>query len=401
MLINISKFLFITFLFYIEWFQVVFIQIPNMLFLLGSGMFIFIILHAFQTKLDMVKVLTMEFYLWGFFALSSLFLGMLVAVNYGFLISAISSFVQYLILMYCIVYISIQDDNIDFFINVYILLAIVCAITAVFWGIDYEDGRISMGFRNNPNSLGEMMVIGISFILYKLNIKKMIVLALSFSVIFLLIYVAILTGSRKALLSLLLVNAYWFMFVIFDEIKKLTISEKLKGLFIIIFALLLGCYIFNPLLKDSVAMERISTLLEEGAGAREEMYRVAMELFKKNPLIGIGFNNYRAVTIFATYSHSTYAEALACTGIIGSFFYFSVYILIFFKYTRLITYLKDDIILLKQAKVMLGLFVILLFLGTGVIHFYETSSSIVFGMILAFYKVNSNSSNKLKVGVYR
>lgn len=387
MLINISKIFFILFLFYVEWFQLVFLQIPNMLLLLGAGTLVFISLHALQTKTDIIKNLTSEFYFWIFFALSSLFFGMLVAVNYGLLIRSIFTFVQFLALMYGILYISIQDDGIDFFIYAYIFLAIISAITTVFWGVDYEDGRMSMGFNNNPNSLGVMMIMGISFILYKINIKKWVNVIFSFGLIFLLFYILILTGSRKALLSFFLIITYWFLFVIYEEIKILPISTKITGILSIILVLFFGYRIFYPLMQNSVLMNRLITLLEEGGGIREEMYRIAMDIFRQHPLIGIGLDNYRAVTIFATYSHSTYAEALACTGIIGSIFYFAPYLLILFNYTKLITSVKNNTQLLKQAKVLLGLFIILLFLGTGIIHFYEVTSSMILGMIIAFYKV--------------
>lgn len=389
MLINISKIVFVIFLFYVEWFQVVFFQIPSMLILLGACMMIFIILHAIQKKIDMGKMITPELLLWILFTLSSLFIGMLIVDNYSNLISSIFTFGQFLVLMYYIVYISDKDGNVDFFINTYIILTILSAITTIFWGIDYgEGGRMSMGLRNNPNALGTTMVAGIAFILYKLDFKKIYMIILLFSSIFLLFYVVILTGSRTSMLSFVLIIIYWFVFVFFEELKVLPIAKKLKSILSIVILLSLGYYIFYPLIEDSIILNRLQLLFEKGTEVRGEMYLVALDLFKKNPLIGVGFNNYREITIFQTYSHSTYAESLACTGIVGSILYFIPYLVILYKYKGLVTSIIDDTVWLARAKVFLGLFFVLLFLGTGVIHFYETTSSIVFGIIIAFSRIS-------------
>ena len=64
----------------------------------------------------------------------------------------------------------------------------------------------------------------------------------------------------------------------------------------------------------------------------------------------------------------------------------------------MVTSRKLDALLLKQARVMLGLFGVLLFLGFGIIHFYEVTSSIAFGMLIAFYNVNMKT---LKDGVVK
>lgn len=232
------------------------------------------------------------------------------------------------------------------------------------------------------------MVAGIAFILYKLNFKKIYMIILLFSSIFLLFYVVILTGSRTSILSFVLIIIYWFVFVFFEELKVLPIAKKLKSILSIFILLSLGYYIFYPLIEDSIILNRLQLLFEKGTEVRGEMYLVALDLFKKNPLIGVGFNNYREITIFQTYSHSTYAESLACTGIVGSILYFIPYLIIFYKYKGLVTSIIDDTVWLARAKVFMGLFFVLLFLGTGVIHFYETTSSIVFGIIIAFSRIS-------------
>ena len=386
MWIKLSKLFYALLIIYYGWFQIVFFQIPNMLLILGVGMMGFIFIHALKTR-NLVDSLTTELKIWILFAFTSFGYGMLVAVNQRYLISSILLFTQFLVLMYGIVYISNQETNIDFFIKIFIMFAVLCAITTVFWGVDYGKGRISMGLSNNPNLLGITMAIGVCCVLFKHSFERLFISIFAFSAIMLMIYVTLLTGSRKSFLSIVLIIIYWFLFVIFKDIKAFQFTAKIKAIFSVILVVGAGYYVLYPYFEDSVILLRLTELFEVGAAQREDMYNVAFDLFKQSPLVGIGLNNYRAVSIFGTYSHSTYAEALACTGILGTILYFSPYIILLSHYGKLVTS-NLDALLLRQAKVMLGLLSVLLFLGMGVIHFYEMTSSVVFGMLIAFYNVH-------------
>lgn len=396
MLIKLSKFFYLLIIIYYGWFQVVFFQIPNMLLLLGAGMISFIFLHALKTNDKIFKHITIELKLWIAFAFFLFVSGVMVATNYGYLFKALTTYIEYLVLIYGIIYISNQDKSIDFFIKVLLLFAFLCAITTLFWGIDVGNGRISMGLEDNPNSLGITMAIGVCCILFQLNIKKLLFSIVSFTAIFFLTYIALLTGSRKSFISIIIMIIFWLFFVMYQDLKKISFNEKIKGIFILLFALVIGCYVLYPYLKDSLLFLRLTKFSQdEGDIVRGKMYREAFDFFMKSPLVGIGFNNFRALSIFRTYSHSTYAEALSCVGIIGSLLYFIPYITIFKQYLKMLSNIKIEISLLKEAKIMLGLFGILLFLGIGIIHFYEIQSNVAFGMLIAFYNINRKDKNNI------
>lgn len=394
MLIKFSKLCYILLVLYYGWFQIVFFQIPNMLVVLGAGMIGCIILHSLVTGTKIINGVTIELILWIVFVCTSLIFGMLVAVNHEFLFSSLMTFVEFLFLIFGITYISKCDGKIEFFINVFILFALICAITTMFWGVNYGQGRISMGLTNNPNSLGITMALGVCCILFKHNFKSLVWSIISFSAVILLIYVCLLTGSRKSFLSILAIITYWIAFVVFKDIKELRFIEKFKGIVSILVISLLGYYSLGSMFEDSVLLERLVLLFESGSDTRESMYGAAMDYFKQSPLVGIGFNNFRALSIFGTYSHSTYSEALACTGIIGCIFYFAPYIKLLLNCMKLIISKKTDSNLLKQSKIMLIVLGTLLFLGVGVIHFYEMTSSIVFGMVIAFFALHRKTNVK-------
>ena len=388
MTIKLSKLFFAAILIYYGWFQAVFFQIPLVLPILGAVMIGFLLLNALLTDTDLTKLITFELAVWILFAVTSLVFGYFVAENIGFLVSEVYNLFEYLMLIYVILYIADKDGNLDFFIKTFIIFALICALTAVFAGVEYEPGRISMGLTDNPNGLGVNMAIGVCCILYKVDLKKFLYSVAALASTLLFIYVILLTGSRKSFLGIMLVVVYWLAFVAFKDIMALSFTQKLKGLFLIGAAGTAGYTILYVFFRDSVLLERLIILFQSGSETRTEMYDAAFRLFRESPLVGVGFNNFRAVAGFGTYSHSTYAEAIACTGIIGSFLYFLPYVTILFSYVKIALNRNIDPSLLKQGRVMLALFALLVFLGIGIIHFYELTSSIAFGMIFAFHFVN-------------
>lgn len=380
-LLCISKIFFMLFLLYYGWFQKVFFRISNMTFLLGVGMILFIVFHSLKYNTPIIKSVTFELTIWAIFALTSLFTGFFVAVNLNLLLDSLMTFIEYLILIFGMVYISSKENKIDYFINTYLLFSFICAITTIFGGVHYSSSRISMSGSTNPNSLGITMAIGMFCILYKLNFKKAIPTILLLGQLFLFFYVITLSGSRKSFLSGVIMILLWFIFVRRDVFKSVS-THRIGKQFVFMLILIIGGYLFFSYSVDSTVMIRLQRLFEGGDDVRQSMYVTAFELFKQSPLVGIGLDNFRAVTFFMTYSHSTYAEVLACTGIIGATLYFIPYISQPKKLLMLIR--SKELQISINAKLLGILFIVLLFLGTGIIHFYDVNSYVSFGFIIAF-----------------
>ena len=191
---------------------------------------------------------------------------------------------------------------------------------------------------------------------------------------------------------------YWFIIVAAQDFKIVRGSRRLTSVFLVVIVAGIGYAYISPFLEESVILHRFSMLLERGAATREGMYREAFEMFRRSPLIGVGFNNYRSLSIYGTYSHSTLGEALACTGLIGSILYFSSYLMLTLRYIRMAIIKTADIIFLKQSRMLLGLMLVLLFLSFSVIHFYGMSSTIAFGLLIAFYNSHKHKMFSKAVG---
>lgn len=396
MAIKISKLFYFLLVIYYGWFKFVMFQVPHILLILGIGIMFFIILDAIIDRTNLFKLFTKEINSWIIFAFTSLIFGLMVAPNRTYFLDAISTYFQFLILIYCIVYISIKDKNINFFINVFIFLSAISALTAMLRGVNYSGGRISMGVENNPNTLGIIMAVGICCILYKFNFNKFFHSIISILGIILFVYVTFLTGSRKSFLSIMILLIIWFIFIAYKDFKALQFDVLLKGILSLSVLIGISYFVLYPYFKNSLLLSRLVDLVKSGDETRKGMYKAAFYLFKQSPFVGIGFNNYRAMTIYGTYSHSTYAEALACTGLVGCIFYFYPYLLILRNYINLILKKEVDNLLLKQTRVMFAMFLMLLFLGIGVIHFYGMTSMIAFGMIIAYYKITKDKYGEYK-----
>ncbi|WP_443124308.1 O-antigen ligase family protein [Halobacillus sp. B29] len=380
------------------WFQVIFFSIPN--FLLGSGIGLLglVLFHAYTQSTNLKEVLPIEIRFWILFTLVSLMVGMFVALDKVLMINSIITYLQFLILTFVIIYVSIVEKSVEFFVNTFIFLVIICAITTLFWGVDYGGGRITMSPTNNPNTLGLTMTIGVGFILYKLNIKELFSSILYLSCILMFIYIILFTGSRKSLLAVALLLVSWLLMISISQLKLLTIANKVKYTTLIIVLIILLSNVLYPLLQDSVLLTRLMAFFESGDSTREQMYREAFSIFANNPVFGVGFDQYRVISIFGTYSHSTYAEILANTGLLGAVLYFSPYFVLMKNYTIQWFNKKNNFITNQRYRVLFIMYGVLLFLGFGVIHIYDKTSILFLAILIAFYRVEVKKSKIIKNG---
>lgn len=67
--------------------------------------------------------------------------------------------------------------------------------------------------------------------------------------------------------------------------------------------------------------------LDELSTGRMSLWLLAIDLFSKNPIVGIGWCNFYKHNIFQYHAHNTYLQVLCETGIVGFVFYISFIIL--------------------------------------------------------------------------
>lgn len=217
---------------------------------------------------------------------------------------------------------NIKEDDIT---KLLVPVALFYLTNVVLFGTRDHENRLLIG--NNANYSGLIAVGMMSFFLYsviknKCQNKLYLIIAISLMVI------GLLSGSRKAVLSIVV---YFVLYYLFFEPSKNYI--KTLGRVIAIFGALFISYVFimnNNMLYNTIG-NRVESLFgflfrEEAAdgsvNTRMNMITIAVDIIKSHPLRGIGANNYKYYTYYNTYSHNGYTEILCSFGIIGAVIYY-------------------------------------------------------------------------------
>lgn len=118
------------------------------------------------------------------------------------------------------------------------------------------------------------------------------------------------TGARQFLIILFLLFAFFMLFSKGNIFGKILIAT-------------MGCLIISLLLFNSILNEYFTVLSDRGVlegSGRLGLVDVAVDMFKNNPLIGVGFGGYNFWGNYDAYPHNIILEILAEMGIVGLLF---------------------------------------------------------------------------------
>lgn len=365
------------FLLYMLWYGATYRNVP--LFLYGGAMLVVVTTAIYANHRTLGCLVPPKgILLWLGFGAYSLIIGLVVATDRSLLVSSIERYMAFLVVCWCICVICTEENDIQWLLKCIIIVCHICALYTVFFGKQYGDGvyYISMGPKSNPNSLGILMLYGMFAVLYNKKHKLGEVLGMLVSML-LFFYVVILTGSRKSLISGALLCMVWLIAFVRDTHKIANKREKRLKYALLLIVLVIGWVYFAKHYANTASFTRLQTLFNDGSSfVRMGMYREAVELFKTSKLFGIGFDQFRVLSSFDTYSHSTYAEVLACGGILGCVVFFYPII-------------QTGIVLVKKLRnspsyrmgMLLALFLVEIFLGTGMIFMYSFDHLLIWSIL--------------------
>ncbi|MHC5182919.1 MAG: O-antigen ligase family protein, partial [Planctomycetota bacterium] len=140
-------------------------------------------------------------------------------------------------------------------------------------------------------------------------------------------------GSREGFFSFLLILFFWFIFTY----KKLIRQKPTMFIFLGIIITLVGLF-FVMSLADTIMGERLEEGFESTTDSdllRQNMYIQAIGLTIRNPVLGVGVDNFGVVTGIGTYAHSNYVETSSTTGIPGFVSYYLAFAFLWFRLWRL------------------------------------------------------------------
>lgn len=321
---------------------------------------------------------------WVGFGVYSLLTGLVVATDRGLLVSSIVTYMAFMLVCWCICIVCQGENDIKWLLKCIAIVCHVCAIYTVFFGKQSGIYAITMGPDDNPNSLGVLMVYGLFSVLYNKKRKVGELLGMLASTM-LFFYVIILSCSRKSLLSGALLCLVWLIAFVRDTHKHANRREKSMKYALLLITLAIGGIYFVKYYANTNSFERLQFLGSDGSThLRLEMYKEGWEFFKSSKLFGIGYKQYMVHSSYGAYAHSTYAEVLACSGIFGCILFFY-------------PIMKTGLAIVKKLRrnpsyqkgMLLSLFLVEMFLATGVIFMYSLDDLIIWSIL---YMTTENTS---------
>ena len=206
-----------------------------------------------------------------------------------------------------------------------------------------RDRIVGEGF--NPNDLGYytffltfiIFVLPqlISSVFFKKFLRFLFLLLLPWS-----FFISIATGSRQIIIiQIPLILSFIYIRYFF----KTNIKKKVQ--FLTVFLLLAGVatIVYFDDVKDIYMNSALHTRSELSLDDDERTVLIndAIEVGIKNPVFGIGPGNYQKVSILKLYSHNTYTELFANSGVFGVIIYLSIVCLFIAKQTKRYRRTKD------------------------------------------------------------
>ena len=380
---------------YLLWFKYAYRESGIILYGTALLSVFFMLTDLLQTQKDITKVIPAGVMINIIMCIYSILTGIFTAQDQTLLMSTSKTYLAFSIFCIIVCYISTEENSLSWLLNVLIITNIVCAIYVIFHGYYFRGYGYVIGPNNNPNSLGHAMDMGLFCLALKSNRANNLFKVLFMSLGLLFIYIIIGCGSRKCLFAATIIIAFWLIPLIANLWKEASPSNRVLLLIGIIAAIIAVYYYFNNIYSVSYSYKRMQELGNEedvGSHNRILMYKYAIDYFLNEPLFGIGLDQYRVLSPFQSYAHSTYAEALADWGLAGCLVYF-------------IPVISSGIGLFKGLwnnnnqniyRIVFALWIMEVFLGIGQIWFYSISHMISWTII--FYTMKTLEPVQKNIG---
>ena len=367
--------------FYSAIIQYKYIEISNGMLILGVLVLATFLFSSIWKSYTLEQIFTNECMWMSGFMIYMLFVGLITSPAPGKHISQWVTSAEYMFLMIVIIAV-IKDSGTDSFMLLLLIISIVTAVIFIKDPIQIVAGRYSISPKVNLNGLGMTFTMGIWVALYYQQKKKLFT-PFSLAIGAVMIYCIFKTGSRKSLIAAGVIILLWYFFGYLPEIikKKSKLNYIILALSVILLISL--AIVFWKLYTQSDIAARMGGLDDEVAdGKRSTMYKRGWGLLLSNPLFGLGFQGYSYY--YGKYSHATLVEVPVSGGILGSILYYIIYYISIKKCIVLYGYCrkKEDLFVqTAEIKMMIIMWVVMLFYCTCIIHPYQFDSYIVFGLV--------------------
>lgn len=287
------------------------------------------------------------------------------------------------------IYIIDNEDLLNFYIKSIVISSSVLFFRLVlFYPISiWGTSRLGASIGYNPNVIGVEAAFAAILSLYLLEKAKRKIIYVVLFLVFLM--VVVFSGSRKALLGLIL-----GLFIIVFLRSKISIYRKTFGLiflivFIHVFYLIMTSFepIYNVMGKRLEVL--FNVFLGTESSVRTSMIDIGLSLFGEKPWIGHGQGQYSYISGFQTYSHNNYIEFLVNFGIIGFCLYYSVYLISFYRLIKIAKSYRNGIYFFSML-------IVILFLETGSVTYQSLYLLIPLSVVVIRSKPHHGNVHSIK-----
>lgn len=209
---------------------------------------------------------------------------------------------------------------------------VVALLFAINIGLNgsFVDDRFTViidGYQINENTFGQIAIGLAAYMVYWSKKKNWKNLLINVMIVFTIV-LALISGSRKCFISLIL---YFVAFLLYEHPPK-NIVRFVTRMFAVLFVVA-GIYLL--VMNIGVLYQTVGVRIEslfaflggdiEADGSVETrmmMAETAYKMFQKKPVLGFGLNTFSKIAGFGAYAHNNYIELLANIGLVGFLIYY-------------------------------------------------------------------------------
>ena len=358
--------------------------------------YIFIIIYMFERKRIRFPG---EIWAWIIYlGLSFIVSPFAVSTNYA--ISALVLYVRRLLIIIGVYLVADEEKSIKFPISLLSVMALLSSYAVLTHSASLRSRlELTTGASVSANDMGSIVAYGCATVIIFFNFyfEKREILSKWATIggTLVLVMTMFLAGSRKALYAVVILYA----------ILLLTGSLKMKSaasFFGVAAGLAAVLVIYNTFLSESMQGTSLyiriwgENAIEAAVSdtGRMDLYILALKDFINHPFWGLGFNNF--AYIHGNYTHSTYVEPLACSGILG-LVYLYPYGRILFRQVFLMKAFREREEQQLLQKRLFAFYIMFLFIGIGIPYIYKDVPCIILGMFIAHQELSYNTLQELHI----
>ena len=324
------------------------------------------------------------------------------ALDSSVALDGLNKYWQRLTIIAIIAYICEQEKSVKFAIRLLAVTAIACAVSCLIMNTDISNKlEMESGASISTNDIGSIMAFGVFAVLFAFGLKDhkgLIKTIIKIGYIIAAVSIIFIAGSRKSILAILILFALLFLFCGRDFFRNMSTTQFVLVTLLIIGAAIFVYYYLLPNVENTDMYQRVWGRKADDAAesdlGRIELYKEALQDFLSHPIIGLGYDNFSTFH-FSMYTHSTYVEPLACSGMIG-LFYLAPYVMILVKQIKLIGLNSRNQEERLWQKELLAFYISFLFVGIGIPYIYKDVPCIVLAMFIASQKISFDKIDEYK-----